>query len=331
MWTERAGVDIIKHNEGSDPASVVFDALAAAKARQADVVICDTAGRLHNKKNLMDELKKISRIVHQQAEGCALEVLLALDATTGQNAVNQARQFNEVADITGIILTKLDGTAKGGIIISITDDLQVPVKLVTVGEKIDDIQPFSARDFVEAKGEGLDLVIDQGEFFMDKVLFVVDMQEMYVGRGRDKTTYSYDAESLIDAINKRISAYKAEEVFYIVSYKKGLLGGGMPKEGTPAASFPAKLKVVSKNIYSKSKPDAFSNVALEDFMRARNVKEIEFVGVDGGISVINTAIGAIECGMKVVFNEECIGTVFKDKANKCREKLKKNKVTYIHS
>ena len=150
VWTERAGVDIIKHNEGSDPASVVFDALAAAKARQADVVICDTAGRLHNKKNLMDELKKISRIVHQQAEGCALEVLLALDATTGQNAVNQARQFNEVADITGIILTKLDGTAKGGIIISITDDLQVPVKLVTVGEKIDDIQPFSARDFVEA-------------------------------------------------------------------------------------------------------------------------------------------------------------------------------------
>lgn len=150
VWTERAGVDIIKHNEGSDPASVVFDALVAAKARQADVVICDTAGRLHNKKNLMDELKKISRIVHQQAEGCALEVLLALDATTGQNAVNQARQFNEVADITGIILTKLDGTAKGGIIINITDDLQVPVKLVTVGEKIDDIQPFSARDFVEA-------------------------------------------------------------------------------------------------------------------------------------------------------------------------------------
>lgn len=150
VWTERAGVGIIKHNEGSDPASVVFDALVAAKARQADVVICDTAGRLHNKKNLMDELKKISRIVHQQAEGCALEVLLALDATTGQNAVNQARKFNEVADITGIILTKLDGTAKGGIIISITDDLQVPVKLVTVGEKIDDIQPFSARDFVEA-------------------------------------------------------------------------------------------------------------------------------------------------------------------------------------
>lgn len=150
VWTERAGVDIIKHNEGSDPAAVVFDALSAAKARKADVVICDTAGRLHNKKNLMDELRKISRIVHQQAEGCALEVLLALDATTGQNAVNQASQFNEVADITGIILTKLDGTAKGGIIISITDDLKIPVKLVGVGEKLDDLQPFSSTDFVEA-------------------------------------------------------------------------------------------------------------------------------------------------------------------------------------
>ena len=149
-WSKRTGTDIIAQSEGSDQAAVIFDAVAAAKARNADVLLCDTAGRLHNKKNLMDELKKISRIVHQQAEGCALEVLLALDATTGQNAVNQARQFNEVADITGIILTKLDGTAKGGIIISITDDLQVPVKLVTVGEKIDDIQPFSARDFVEA-------------------------------------------------------------------------------------------------------------------------------------------------------------------------------------
>lgn len=150
VWTQRAGVDIVKHNEGSDPAAVVFDALTAAKARNADVVICDTAGRLHNKKNLMEELKKISRIVHQQAEGCSLEVLLVLDATTGQNAVNQAKQFNEVADITGIVLTKLDGTAKGGIIISIAEDLKVPVKLVGVGEKLDDLQPFSTRGFVDA-------------------------------------------------------------------------------------------------------------------------------------------------------------------------------------
>lgn len=150
VWTNRAGCDIIKHNEGSDPAAVVFDALSAAKARGTDVVICDTAGRLHNKKNLMNELKKISRIVHEQAEGCSLEVLLALDATTGQNAVSQAKLFNEACDITGIILTKLDGTAKGGIVITIADDLKIPVKLVTVGEKIDDLQPFSAKDFAQA-------------------------------------------------------------------------------------------------------------------------------------------------------------------------------------
>lgn len=150
VWTDRAGCDLIRHNEGSDPAAVVFDALTAAKARGTDVVLCDTAGRLHNKKNLMNELKKISRIVHEQADGCSLEVLLALDATTGQNAVSQAKLFNEACDITGIILTKLDGTAKGGIVITITDDLKIPVKLVTVGEKIDDIQPFAAKDFVQA-------------------------------------------------------------------------------------------------------------------------------------------------------------------------------------
>ena len=150
VWTERAGVDIIKHNEGSDPAAVVFDALTAAKARGVDVVLCDTAGRLHNKKNLMNELKKISRIVHEQAEDCSLEVLLALDSTTGQNAVSQAKLFNEACDITGIILTKLDGTAKGGIVITITEDLGIPVKLITVGEKIDDMQPFVAKDFVNA-------------------------------------------------------------------------------------------------------------------------------------------------------------------------------------
>ena len=150
VWTQRAGVDIVKHAEGSDPAAVVFDAVTAAKAREADVLICDTAGRLHNKKNLMDELKKISRIVNQQAEGCSLETLLVLDATTGQNAVNQAKLFGETADITGIVLTKLDGTAKGGIIISIHRELGIPVKLVGVGEKLDDLQDFHARDFVDA-------------------------------------------------------------------------------------------------------------------------------------------------------------------------------------
>ena len=150
VWTERAGVDIVKHAEGSDPASVVFDAVTAAKARGTDILICDTAGRLHNKKNLMDELRKISRIVHQQAEGCVLETLLVLDSTTGQNAVNQAKLFSEVAEITGIVLTKLDGTTKGGIIISIHRELGIPVKLVGVGEKLDDLQDFCARDFADA-------------------------------------------------------------------------------------------------------------------------------------------------------------------------------------
>lgn len=150
VWTERAGVGIVKHSEGSDPAAVIFDAITAAKARKVDVLICDTAGRLHNKKNLMDELKKIYRIINQQAEGCSVETLLALDATTGQNAVNQAKQFKEVAEITGIILTKLDGTAKGGIVISITDDLKIPVKLIGVGEQIDDLQPFCGRAFADA-------------------------------------------------------------------------------------------------------------------------------------------------------------------------------------
>ena len=150
VWCERAGVQLVRHKEGSDPAAVVYDAMDAARARDCDVVIIDTAGRLHNKKNLMNELGKISKIVHTKAEGCALEVLLALDATTGQNAVNQAREFNQAASITGIILTKLDSTSKGGIIIPIASELGLPVKLVTVGEKIEDIQDFCAADFAAA-------------------------------------------------------------------------------------------------------------------------------------------------------------------------------------
>ena len=150
VWTQRAGVEIVKHAEGSDPASVVYDAIEAAKARGCDVLICDTAGRLHNKKNLMQELAKINRIIETKAAGCHREILLVLDATTGQNAVNQARLFQETADITGIVLTKLDGTAKGGIIVSIHNELGIPVKLVGVGEKIDDLQPFHGADFVRA-------------------------------------------------------------------------------------------------------------------------------------------------------------------------------------
>ncbi len=150
VWAQRSGCDIVKQSEGSDPASVVFDAISAAKARGADVVICDTAGRLHNKKNLMAELAKINRIIDRELPGAAKEVLLVLDAATGQNAVNQAREFKNAADITGIVLTKLDGTPKGGVVIAIREDLKIPVKFIGVGEQLDDLQPFDADEFAQA-------------------------------------------------------------------------------------------------------------------------------------------------------------------------------------
>jgi fused signal recognition particle receptor len=150
VWSERAGVDLVKHTEGSDPAAVVFDAVSASKSRKVDVLICDTAGRLHNKKNLMDELSKIGRILDREYNEAKKEILLVLDATTGQNAVNQAKQFMEACPIDGIILTKLDGTAKGGVVISIKNTLNIPVRYIGVGEGIDDLQEFNAEEFVEA-------------------------------------------------------------------------------------------------------------------------------------------------------------------------------------
>ena len=149
VWSERAGVQMVRSVEGTDPASVVFDTIASAKAHNADVIICDTAGRLHNKKNLMDELAKINRVVKRELPDASVETLLVLDAATGQNAVNQAREFKNVTDITGIVLTKLDGTAKGGIIIPIRNELNIPVKFIGVGEGIDDLQPFNAREFAD--------------------------------------------------------------------------------------------------------------------------------------------------------------------------------------
>ncbi len=147
IWADRAGVDIVKHAQGADPAAVVFDTVSAAKARGADVVICDTAGRLHNKKNLMEELAKIGRVIDRELPQADKEILLVVDATTGQNAVNQAREFKSAAGITGIVLTKLDGTARGGVVLAIREDLQVPVKFVGVGEGIDDLQPFDPAQF----------------------------------------------------------------------------------------------------------------------------------------------------------------------------------------
>ena len=150
VWADRVGVDLVRHDEGSDPASVVYDAISAAKSRGADVLIVDTAGRLHNKKNLMDELAKMFRIVKRELPESSIETLLVLDAATGQNAVNQAREFKNIADITGIILTKIDGTAKGGVVLAIENELKIPVKYIGVGEQIDDLRPFDAAEFTEA-------------------------------------------------------------------------------------------------------------------------------------------------------------------------------------
>ena len=149
IWANRAGVDIVRQHEGADPGAVLFDALQAAKARHADVVLCDTAGRLHNKQNLMNELAKLRKIIDRETPDAAKETLLVLDATTGQNGLIQARQFKETAGLTGIILTKLDGTAKGGIVVAIAQELQVPVKFVGVGEGIDDLRPFDAGEFTK--------------------------------------------------------------------------------------------------------------------------------------------------------------------------------------
>lgn len=150
QWANRAGVELIGGQDGADPASVVYDAIAAAKARNADVLICDTAGRLHNKKNLMEELRKIYRIIEKEYPEAFLETLVVLDGTTGQNALAQAKQFHEVANVTGIILTKLDGTAKGGIAVAIESELDIPVKYIGVGETIDDLQKFDANEFINA-------------------------------------------------------------------------------------------------------------------------------------------------------------------------------------
>ena len=150
LWAERAEVQIVKNVPGTDPAAVIFDAVVSAKAKKVDVLICDTAGRLHNKKNLMDELAKMYRVIGRELPDANVEALLVLDATTGQNAVNQAREFKSVTDVTGIVLTKLDGTAKGGVVISIGNDLNIPVKFIGVGEQIDDLQPFDNKMFVDA-------------------------------------------------------------------------------------------------------------------------------------------------------------------------------------
>lgn len=150
VWADRAGVDMVKHKEGADPAAVVYDTICAAKARDADIVICDTAGRLHNKKNLMEELSKIYKVIDRELPYADTEILLVLDATTGQNAISQAKEFGNICELTGIVLTKLDGTAKGGVVLAIRNELKLPVKFIGVGEGIDDLRPFNPTAFAEA-------------------------------------------------------------------------------------------------------------------------------------------------------------------------------------
>lgn len=204
IWAERAGVEIVKHKEGADPAAVIFDTIAAAKARNSDIIICDTAGRLHNKKNLMDELAKIYKVIDRELPYSDREVLLVLDATTGQNAISQAREFKNIAEITGIALTKLDGTARGGVVLAIKNDLDVPVKFIGVGEAIDDLQPFNPRAFAEGLFESLpeDFEEEEPEYVekmleADRAVMEEETEEPRdgaVGQPEEKEEYEEDEE-----------------------------------------------------------------------------------------------------------------------------------------
>ena len=176
IWADRSGVDIVKHKEGADPAAVVFDTISAAKARDSEIIIIDTAGRLHNKKNLMDELNKIYRVIDRELPYSDREVLLVLDATTGQNAVNQAREFKSVADITGIVLTKLDGTARGGVVLAIKNELGIPVKFIGVGEQIDDLQPFKPEAFADGLFDKIDYK-EEEDIQLETVVEIIEEHE----------------------------------------------------------------------------------------------------------------------------------------------------------
>ena len=203
VWAERAGVDIVKHKEGADPAAVIFDTISAAKARGSEIIICDTAGRLHNKKNLMDELGKIYRVIDRELPYSDREVLLVLDATTGQNAVNQAREFAKIAEITGIILTKLDGTARGGVVLSIKNDLKVPVKFIGVGEGIDDLQPFNPHAFADGLFNDLPEDFEEDEIDLSKI------REEYVPA--EETSAQGELAEAIGEIFSAMAEINAEE------------------------------------------------------------------------------------------------------------------------
>ncbi len=202
VWAQRAGVDIVKHKEGADPAAVIFDTISAAKARGTEIIICDTAGRLHNKKNLMEELAKIYRVIDRELPYSDREVLLVLDATTGQNAVNQAREFAKIAEITGIILTKLDGTARGGVVLAIKNDLKVPVKFIGVGEGIDDLQPFNPRAFAESLFEDLPEDFEEDEIDLSAIREDVPVAD---------TSEEEELAAVVEAVFETAAEMQAEE------------------------------------------------------------------------------------------------------------------------
>lgn len=202
VWAQRAGVDIVKHKEGADPAAVIFDTISAAKARGTEIIICDTAGRLHNKKNLMEELAKIYRVIDRELPYSDREVLLVLDATTGQNAVNQAREFAKIAEITGIILTKLDGTARGGVVLSIKNDLKVPVKFIGVGEGIDDLQPFNPKAFAESLFDDLPEDFEEDEIDLSAIREDVPVAD---------TSEEEELAAVVEAIFETAAEIHAEE------------------------------------------------------------------------------------------------------------------------
>ena len=206
IWADRAGVDIVKHKEGADPAAVVFDTISAAKARDSEIIIIDTAGRLHNKKNLMDELNKIYRVIDRELPYSDREVLLVLDATTGQNAVNQAKEFKAVADITGIVLTKLDGTARGGVVLAIKNDLGIPVKFIGVGEQIDDLQPFNPKAFADGLFDRIDYKDED-----DININIVEVEKTETVEDDDRLTMA-DVEEMMEVIAEELELEETEEV-----------------------------------------------------------------------------------------------------------------------
>ena len=258
IWAQRAGVDIVKHKEGADPAAVIFDTISAAKARDTEIIICDTAGRLHNKKNLMDELAKIYRVIDRELPYSDREVLLVLDATTGQNAVNQAREFMNVAEITGIVLTKLDGTARGGVVLAIKNELKIPVKFIGVGEGIDDLQPFNPRAFAEGLFDALpDDFTEDDEPYMEQLRKSDDYVSFMENAEREAEKEKAEAEeeaqvkqALADMISEMLPDGDSEQGDTVTSAEETADVTGKEPETEPEA-------------YAQAEPEAESETEPE--------------------------------------------------------------------